>query len=221
MFREDDSATPRRQFLGRIAAAAASAVSLSSLAALNAGAQAASGQDLKRADDDSWMKPLKGKHRQFFHALRPEVTPMLMASNFLDAYRDVYGARAEHVNAVIGFHGGALVFGFNDALWSKYEMGKAGDISDTSTKAPALRNIFATGGNLAIDTLQKRGVVFLMCNTALRLRARSMATAMNVDYDTLFNEMTAGILPGVIRVPALVVAINRAQERGFTYVRAS
>lgn len=218
---QNNPANPRRRFLTQVAAAAASVASFSSLAAFSAGAQAGSDKDVMRADDDSWMKPLKGKHRQFFHAIRPEIAPMLMASNFLDAYRDVYGAKPEHVNAVIGFHAAALAFGFNDTLWSKYEMGKVADVSDPTTKAHALRNVFATGGNLAIDALQKRGVVFLMCNTALKLRARSMATAMNVDYDTLFAELSAGVLPGVIRVPALVVAINRAQEMGFTYVRAS
>lgn len=146
---------------------------------------------------------------------------MLMTKNFLDAYAESYGAKPGHVNAAIGFHAGALAFGFNDAVWEKYAIGKSSEVTDPATKAPATRNIFATGSDLAIDTLQKRGVVFLMCNTALRLRTRAMASALNVPYDTLYAELSAGRLPGVILVPSLVVTLNRAQERGFTYVRAS
>jgi hypothetical protein len=37
----------------------------------------------------------------------------------------------------------------------------------------------------------------------------------------MYSELSGGRLPGVILVPAMVVAINRAQERGFTYIRAS
>lgn len=209
--------TPRRQFLAQVTAAAASALTLSPFS----GFAQSIASDKVPGDADAWMKPMKGKHKQIFHAVRAEIQPMLMAKNFLDSYEESYGAKPGHVNVAIGFHGGALAFGFNDALWNKYAMGKASDVTDPSTKEPALRNIFATGGDLAIDTLQKRGVVFLMCNTALRLRTKSMAASLNVPYDTLYTELSAGRLPGVILVPSLVVALNRAQENGFTYIRAS
>lgn len=208
---------PRRRFLSQLAAAAASLTVLSPIPAI---AQVVS-KDMVGGDADAWMKSMRGKHKQIFHAIRAEVQPMLMARNFLDAYAESYGAKPGHVNAAIGFHGGALAFGFNDAIWNKYGMGKASEVMDPTTKEPALRNIFATGGDLAIDTLQKRGVVFLMCNTALRLRTKSMATSLNVPYDTLYAELSAGRLPGVILVPSLVVTLNRAQEHGFTYIRAS
>ena len=206
---------PRRHFLGRAAAA---------LAALTTGIPAFAGASpvLETPDDDNdaWMKPLKGKHRQFFHATAAQETPMLMASNYLDAYRDAFKAKEGEVNAVVGIHGGALAIGFNDAAWAKYAMGKTGSITDPATREPAVRNIFATGTPLSVDTLQKRGVVFLMCNTALRLRSRAIAAERGETYDAVYGDLSSSRLPGVILVPALVVAINRAQEAGFTYVRA-
>jgi len=206
---------PRRHFLGRAAAA---------LAALTTGipsiADAATMRELDEDDNDGWMKPLKGKHRQFFHTTAATETPMLMASNYLDAYRDAFKAKDGDANAVVGMHGGGLAMGFNDAAWAKYAMGKGGSINDPATKEPAVRNIFATGTPLAIDTLQKRGVVFLMCNTALRMRSRGFAAERGETYDAVYADLSASRLPGVILVPALVVAINRAQEAGFTYVRA-
>ncbi len=207
----------RRDFLAQVAGAAASLVALSPIASF---AQSVT-SDRVTGDGDAWMKSMKGKHKQIFHAIRAEVQPMLMAKNFLDSYEESYGAKPSHVNAAIGFHGGALSFGLSDAMWDKYSLGKVSEVNDPMTKAPSNRNIFATGGDLAIDTLQKRGVVFLMCNTALRLRTKAIATSLNVPYDALYAELSAARLPGIILVPSLVVTINRAQERGFTYVRAS
>lgn len=213
--------SPRRKFIGQIAAAAASIAAISSFPPLAARAEAIASSDDSLTDGDAWMKGLKGKHRQIFHAVKAEVAPMLMAKNYIDAYQESFHAKQGEVNAVIGFHGTALVFGFQDAIWDKYALGKSSEVTDPVTKAPAIRNIFATGGELAIDTLQKRGVVFLMCNTALRIRTRMMSQSLGVPYDTLYAELSGSRIPGVILVPALVVALNRAQERGFTYVRAS
>ena len=207
---------PRRHFLGRAAAA---------LAALATGipavADATPGHLPEVDDNDAWMHSLKGKHRQFFHAMMAEETPMRMASNFLDSYRDAFKARDGEVNAVIGIHGSALAIGFNDAAWAKYAMGKGAGVPDPVTKEPAVRNIFATGTPLGIDTLQKRGILFLMCNTALRAKSRQVAAERGETYETVYADLSSSRLPGVILVPAMVVALNRAQEAGFTYVRAA
>ena len=210
-----DNSLERRRFLTTLAGAAA-------MMGLPAGAKAeSSSAEDSLKDGDAWMKPLKGKHRQFFHAMSYAEEPLRMANNFLDAYRDAFGAGQGHVHAVIGVHGGALSLGFDDAIWAKYELGKAGNVMDPATKAPAVRNVYAREGTYNVAALQKRGVVFLMCNTALRSRTTQMSAALNIPYETLYNELSGGRLPGVILVPAMVVAINRAQERGFTYVRAS
>ena len=210
-----DKSLERRRFLTTLAGAAA-------MLGLPGTTQAASPRaEDSLKDGDAWMKSLKGKHRQFFHAMSYAEEPLRMSSNFLDAYREAFGADASDVHAVIGIHGGALNMGFDDALWAKYELGKAGNITDPATKAPAVRNVYAREGTYNVAALQKRGVVILMCNTALRSRTTQMSKALNIPYETMYNELSGGRLPGVILVPAMVVAINRAQERGFTYVRAS
>jgi intracellular sulfur oxidation DsrE/DsrF family protein len=211
-----DSIHPRRRFLGRAAAA---------IAALTAGVPGiarAGTLSIDLADDpqhDAWMRPLKGKHRQIFHALDANDRAMLMASNYLDAYEHEFGAKPGEANAIIGVHGSALNIGFTDAAWAKYSIGKAANVMDPTTKEPSVRNIFATGGELTVDTLQKRGALFLMCNTALRLRSRALAKERGEPYEAVYKDLEASRLPGTILVPALVVAINRAQEKGFTYVR--
>ena len=206
----------RRRFLATIAGTAA-ALGLSSTSALASGHRA----DDSLADGDAWMKPLKGKHRQFFHAMTMAEEPLRMANNFLDAYRDAFKAPEGHVNAVIGVHGSALSLGFNDELWKKYELGKMVKLNDPETGAPALRNVYARGGAYTVESVQKRGVVILMCNTALRNRATAMSKELGVSYETMYAELSAARLPGVTLVPAMVVAVSRAQENGFTYIRAS
>lgn len=208
---------PRRRFLGR-AAAAIAGIATGFPSVVHAAGLPADGDTVAH---DAWMTALKGKHRQFFHALGAQDTAMLMAANYLDAYSESFGAKAGEANAVIGMHGPALSIGFNDAAWSKYELGKGSSVTDPSTKAPAVRNIFATGGPLAVDTLQKKGVVFLLCDKALGIRARGLATARGEAFETVYQDLKSSRLPGVIIVPAMVVAINRAQEAGFTYLRAS
>ena len=165
------------------------------------------------------MRMVKGKHRQFFHALTAGDTAMLMANNYLDAYMQEHGTKSSEVGAVIGVHGGALALGFSDAAWTKYSMGRGSNVIDPATKEPAVRNIYATGGTLSVDATQKRGVVFLVCNTALRMRSRAVAAERGETYEAVYGDLKASLLPGMILVPALVVAINRAQEAGFTYLR--
>ena len=165
------------------------------------------------------MRQLTGKHRQFFHAVDLNDRAMLMASNYLDAYEHDFAAKPGEANAVIGVHGPALNIGFTDAAWAKYGFGKSANLTDPITKEPVIRNIFATDGDLAVDTLQKRGVLFLMCNTALRLRSRAIAKERGETYESVYKDLEASRLPGTILVPAMVVAINRAQEKGITYLR--
>ncbi len=212
----EPTSQPRRHFLGSIAAAlAAFGVGLPPVARADT-ILTGSGAD---STHDAWMKPLKGKHRQIFHATVAGEMAMLMANNFLDAYSEAFGAKPGEANAIIGIHGGALSMGFNDAAWAKYSMGKASTVTDPSTKEPATKNIFASGGRLSVEESQKRGIVFLMCNTALRLRSRAFATERGETYEAVYEDLKTSRLPGMILVPALVVAINRAQEAGFTYAR--
>lgn len=215
MSSHSDSIVPRRRFLTRAAA---------SLAALTAGipriarateADGAPGE----IEYDAWMKT-KARHRQLFHAMDLNDRPMLLASNFLDAYRDAFAARPDDVKAVIGVHGPALAIGFTDAAWSKYGFAKTPNVIDPATKEVAVKNVFAAGGPLTVDALQKRGVLFIMCNTALRLSSKALAKARGEPFETIYEDLKSSRLPGTILVPAMVVAINRAQEAGFTYLRA-
>ncbi len=211
----DKNQPARRRFLAQLSGG---------LAALTGFAAPAAAEEagLLSPEHDAWMRRARGKHRQFFHATGPgDGAAMLMAANFLDIYTSTYGARPEHVSAVIGVHGSALPIGLVDAAWEKYELGKRISVTDPDTKEPAKRNVFAVSGPISIDTVMRRGVVLLVCNVALTRFSGAIATALSLPQAEVYNDLKTSVLPGAIVVPALVVAINRAQEKGFTYVRAS
>ena len=212
----DSKSSARRRFLAQLGGIAA----LAGISAPAAAQQAAT--RMANPDHDAWMQRARGEHRQLFHSTSPgDGAAMLMAMNFLDVYAADYDAAPGHVSAVIGVHGSALPIGLNDAAWDKYELGKRINVTDPNTKEPARRNVFAVGGPISIDTAIARGVVLLVCNVALTLTARSLAAARSLPEADVYNELRQSILPGAVLVPGLVVAIGRAQEHGFTYVRAS
>jgi intracellular sulfur oxidation DsrE/DsrF family protein len=72
---------------------------------------------------------------------------------------------------------------------------------------------------LGIESLQKMGTKFIICNNALglwclELDARGKGKAPDIE-----KELRANLLPGVTLVPAMVIAIDKAQEAGIKYNR--
>jgi intracellular sulfur oxidation DsrE/DsrF family protein len=199
--------TPRRGFLERAAAA------LVGITALPAIAKASE----PPAFEDKWLQGLNGKHKQIADiASLNGGTPLARIVNFLDAYAE-YDMKDSDLNVIAGIHSSALGFGLNDAFWAKYELGKRWNENDPRTSAHATRNVFASGAANSVATLQGRGVRFIACMRAIRRLSGVLATPEN-PADKVREEMLASMLPGVTPVPALIVAVNRAQEAGLTYV---
>lgn len=217
MSKPDSNPSARRRFLTQLSGGLAALAGVSLPVAAQRGVRGIAGPD-----HDAWMQRARGEHRVLFHATSPgDGAPMLMATNFLDVYATAYEAPAGHVSVVIGVHGAALPLGLSDAVWDRYELGKRINVNDPDTKEPARRNVFAVGGPLSIDTAIRRGVVLLVCNVALTLTARSIAAARSLAEADVYGDLKESLIPGAILVPGLVVAISRAQEKGFTYVRVS
>jgi intracellular sulfur oxidation DsrE/DsrF family protein len=203
--------TPRRRFLGNGIAAL---LGLSAVPAIGHATNTPS-------PDEAWLQGLNGKHKQFFDAASGrEGRPLGRVLNFFDAYAEAYGMKDTDLSAVFGAHGGALPLVMNDALWSKYEFGKRYAENDPATRQAAMRNPFATGSPASIERLQQRGVRFLACMRSIRRLSGELAAGQG-NADTIRAELTANLLPGVTPVPAMIVATNRAQEAGLTYVSLS
>jgi intracellular sulfur oxidation DsrE/DsrF family protein len=149
--------------------------------------------------------------------------------NFVETYQSAYGVKRADVNAVGTFYGGTTPLAWNDAMWAKYQIGAALGITDPATKAPLVRNwfheprkgdpVFLNGilSDANIASLVRRGAVFVMCRNAFTLW--TMRLAKGGDPAPIQTEILANLVPGVVVVPAMVIAVQKAQEAGLTYMR--
>ena len=76
-------------------------------------------------------------------------------------------------------------------------------------------------GDGGIPELQARGVRFIACMQSIGRLADELSASRREDGGAIRKALVEGLLPGVLTVPAMVVAANRAQESGLTYVYAS
>ena len=214
------SGTPRRGFLGQVAAAA---VGVGSAALLPITAHAASLAPTA-ADPalEAWFAKLAGKHRTVFDASEPnEGMPGIWPRIYVNTTEATYPGE-KTVAMVILRHGG-LALGFNDAVWAKYGMGEAFKIMEAGK--PAVRNPYATivrpgVPGLGIAELLKAGVLIGACEVALTVYSSAAAARMKLDPAVVKQEWMDGLLPGIQVVPSGVFAVARAQELGASYIFA-
>jgi len=65
--------------------------------------------------------------------------------------------------------------------------------------------------------LQARGVIFWQCNKALERISKDLSQKVRRPEAEVYEELKAGLNPGVILIPAHAMLIGLAQERGCTY----
>lgn len=212
---------PRRSFLGWVlATGGALGVPLGSLAASPPRGW------VSAAPGEQWLLRLTGKHRQVFDVPNVQGGKALMqARNFLDAYRNAYGLTDRELSVAIVVHGTALPLVFDDATWARFGFGERLGIRDAQIRAPARRNMFAHGragdpvpAEASVEVLQRRGVVFVLCNNTLKRVTADLAASRSRPAHAVREELLGGLLPGITIVPAAAVALNRAQEHGLSYV---
>lgn len=176
---------------------------------------------------DNWLKGLDGKHKQFFDF--PSTNggvPLVHMLNYYDTYNKAYGVPDRDIDAVGTFYGSTTFHAFSDAMWAKYQIGEFLKENGPSG-APATANPWRTapvilGMTLApasIESLQKRGATFIVCNNALTIFSGMLAQARGLDPKVVYDDLRANILPGVELVPGMVVAIEQAQRAGLSYHR--
>ena len=229
--------THRRGFLGRILGAAA-ALSVTG-SGLPAEAQAAAGPD-------DWIKNVKGAHRCLFDfPQHKNGMPLLHILNYLNTYGEAYKAPGT-AGAVGTFYSlgpqSSIPLAFNDAMWAKYKLGEYLALKDAAGK-PYTHNVFykPTPNDLhlmmaaiqsptisalapampaiGIDSLQKMGTTFLLCANAFGGWCEELAARGKGKSEELMKDLGANLLPGVVMVPAMVIAIEKAQAAGIAYNR--
>jgi intracellular sulfur oxidation DsrE/DsrF family protein len=177
-------------------------------------------QPARHAQDD-WLDQIPGQHRCVFDTTTPEGTSSaaLYASNFFTANQSSYSLQNGDLAVVIVLRHNSTPFAYNDAIWAKYGAPisqQAGNFVDPRTKATPIINVYRT----QLEGLTRRGVVLAVCQMATRAFAGSIARAVGGNTDAVYDELAANLLASSHLVAAGIVAVNRAQERGYTFVHA-
>jgi len=218
--------TPRRGFLGRLAAGAAAL----GLGGLVAPAEAAAERRVAprtpaNPEFEAWLNKMTGKHKMLYDMPEPNSGfGFAWARIFLNTTNETYGTTDAENTVVVVLRHNAIPFGMKSDMWPKYKLGEAFKINDAATNAAAARNPFAyvKPGDLpfpgmAVDELVAKGVLFGICNMALTFYSAQMAKKTAMQAETIQKDWVANLLPGVQVVPSGVIAINRAQEKGCAY----
>ena len=222
------SKTPRREFLGSLAAGAAT-LGISTLAPL--GLSATPESSALAGEADAWFDKFdkaKGKHRVVFDVPYPhEIFPFAWPRVFLMTNVST-GTPENEVGVVVVLRHDGVPYAMNDTLWAKYKFGEMFKINDAVTKAPSVRNAFwkpkpgdfvAPGLGplpIGINELQDSGVMFAVCDMALTVY--SAVAAGGGDAAAVKKEFLANLLPGIQVVPSGVWALGRAQEKKCAYI---
>ena len=220
---DSPASTPRRSFLTRLAILAAA-----SPFGVRPRREAAAQQPVQ--SDDAWLRRLTGKHRTMFDVEKHRNGHALgQAAAMLEVWRRDYHLEPPHVNLVLGARGTGIPMLFSDALWARYRLGEQYEVAKPTTKEPLQMNPFSTANAQAaglvtaeqtIEALQQRGVLFLACRNTIATASKRFAAAGLGTADEIQHAIEGGLLPGVVLVPAMLIAFTNMHERGVTYVYA-
>jgi intracellular sulfur oxidation DsrE/DsrF family protein len=209
-----DRSLPRRSFLSRFGAAVAATGAALTATQKRVRAQATVGKPWEpaRHAQDDWLGQLAGTHRFVFDTTTPDgfSSALTYANNYFVANQSGYGLKDSDLAVVLVARHHSTQFAYNDAIWKKYreQLVKAA----TATTLPSLSD--------RLDPLLKRGVHLAVCMMATRRIAGTIAASTGGNTDRVYEELAANLVSQAHLVPAGIVAVNRAQERGYSLAHA-
>jgi intracellular sulfur oxidation DsrE/DsrF family protein len=178
------------------------------------------------------MTRVTGKHRTIIDCATVSGAGegMLYANNLYLGNRNGYQLNESDVAVIVCLRHRATAFAYTDAIWSKYGQALSSflEFVDPKTKQPPSTNLLNSSDygmalpNLgtSISSIVKRGTHFAVCEMATRRISGTLAAAVKGDPQALFKELSANLIPNGHLVAAGVVAVNRAQEYGYTLLTA-
>lgn len=219
----------RRSFLSRLGLGGA-AMGFAALSGAPSAAQAVPGFRPRRHPEDAWMDQPKAAHRVVIDSASPAAggAALLYANNNIAANKAGYGLEASELAVIVVLRHLSTPFGYNDAIWARYGAQLSDIISfrDPKTGAAPTANLYAaaTPGlsnmGVTIPSLVSKGVQFAVCSSASHFMANTIAQRTKGDADAVYKDLVANLIPNGRMAPAGVIAVNRAQEYGYTLLTA-
>ena len=220
MSKPSPSSPERRSFFSRFNAGAASLAALAVGGIAMAKPKSPARWEPARHDKDDWMDSLPGKHRMVIDTTSVDGfrNGLLFAGNFILANHDDYGLQNQDQAIIVVARHLSTGYAYNNDMWAKYGTSLASP--PASADAPAKEPPKANPNAASLAALSKQGVQFAVCSMATRRLAGMIARATGGNADTVNSELIANLVTNGRMVPAGIVAVNRAQERGYSLVAA-
>jgi intracellular sulfur oxidation DsrE/DsrF family protein len=201
----------RRAFLSRVPALAIVQAPAAPVAPTRSWAAA------RHAEDD-WLDDNAAKHRNLFDTYNPEHFPdaLLFSGNIFETNLAAYEIAAKDLAVLLVVRHNTTPFGYNDAMWAKYgkHFSKRMDWVDPKTHEVPAANIYTS----RFAGLAKNGLRLAVCQRTTRAYVSIIARDTGDKAEDVYTELTSNlVIPGRV-VPAGVITVTRAQERGYTLV---
>jgi hypothetical protein len=205
-------ASARRRFLARLgfgSAALGALIGASSPIAAQAAAP-------RRHAADDWMDTLPTAHRMVFDAISPHGADDIRhyASNVFAANKSGYDLDSRDIGVIVILRHEATPYAYNDAMWAKYGSVFAAELN-LAQKTPATNP--ANAGAESLDVLIGLGAHFGVCGMATKRYAGILARNSGGAADAVLDELGRNLIRNGHLTPAGIIAVGRAQERGYVF----
>ena len=178
------------------------------------------------------------KIRQVFEqiAFKPGVWSNI--KNSMNGLQFGFGHKPEDIVIAFGGHGPSAAYGYTQAMWDKYKLGDFYPLKDAQGTTVSTNSFVAAKAPYDVkaepddpngmyqdtsnEMLQKRGLVFLTCHTAVEEQARNIVKAGNAPAGMaakdVADDLLTHLIPGALVVPSMVATMAVLQhEHGYTY----
>jgi len=157
--------------------------------------------------------------------------------NALNGLQFGFGYPANAIAIVVASHGPSSAYTYSNEVWSKYRIAEAFKLNDPEGK-PYSGNVFLPAKSAgssndpdsedsmyqdtSIQALQKRGVVFLTCHTAVEEQSRTLVkngfAPSGMTTQEVANDILTHLIPAAVVVPSMVATIAVLQAKyKYTY----
>jgi hypothetical protein len=181
---------------------------------------AAAFQPVRHAIDE-WFDKIPGKHRVILDSTSVEgaAEGIGYSNNVFTASRTGYQLEDADLALVLVLRHAATAFAFNNAMWAKYgkQLADGSGYKDPASTEPPKLNPRNSGERPALDRLAARGAHFAVCGLSTR-RLAGLIAGQGGDTDAVVKELSANTIPNAHIMPAGVVAVQRAQEYGYSLI---
>ena len=178
-----------------------------------------------REPQDDWME-LPGRHRMVFDAISPKGAgdALAFADTFILANRLGYRIEAKDLGVIIVLRHLATPFAFGDPIWARYGglIGRLIKFNDPLTRRPPHTNLYLTRrpgkrheDDATLPELTRKGARFAVCGMATQGMSGLIAKQTGQKAEAVHAELVANLIPSAHLAAAGIVAVNRAQERGY------